>query len=95
MKTVYKYPLQIGGAYTLQLPIGAQVLDVQEQHGSVQMWALVDAPCVGVATRTFAIYGTGHAIPEVPMRYISTFQQSGGSLVWHAFELLLGEMKNG
>lgn len=95
MKTIYKYPLPIGGAYTLQLPIGAQVLDVQDQHGAAQLWALVDSPTTGVANRTFAIYGTGHAIPDVPMRHISTFQQSGGNLVWHAFELLLGEMKNG
>lgn len=94
MKTIYKYPLPIGGAYTLQLPVGAQVLDVQDQHGAVQMWALVEMNAVGAENRTFAIYGTGHAIPEgVPMLHISTFQQ--GPFVWHAFELLLGEMKNG
>jgi len=36
--------------------------------------------------REIEIIGTGNPTEEANRRYIGTFQQLGGRLVWHAFE---------
>lgn len=92
MLSVYKYPVKIDGCYfTLDLPRGAKVLSVAEQHGSVQLWALVntdrDAP---TDRRMFRFAGTGHQISDEieSLAHVSTFFMEGGSLVFHVFEVL-------
>jgi hypothetical protein len=84
MTTIYKYTLEPGRT-VLELPDGAQVLTVQMQHGSPCMWALVDL-ARPIGRRFFDVYGTGHAMPADPGRYVATFQMEGGALVWHVFE---------
>ena len=90
MQTVYKYgPIQPNDYFELDLPEGAQILTVAEQHGEVYLWALVvteNAP----ETRRFRWAGTGHRLTEDEsgLRFISTFQMSGGALVFHVFEVL-------
>ncbi len=83
MKTIWKFPLKVTDEQTLQIPNGAQLLTVQTQGEIPCLWALVDPnaerkPCV-VQT-----YGTGHPIREVGA-YLSTYQMSGGALVFHVF----------
>jgi hypothetical protein len=83
MKTIWKFPLEVTDEQTVEIPSGAQLLSVQNQHETACLWAVVDPeaekkPCV------IQIYGTGHPIEEVGT-YLSTFQMHGGSLVFHAF----------
>ena len=85
---IWKWPIQITDRQTVMMPAGAQVLTVQTQGGQPQLWALVDEMQDAPKTpRKFAVYGTGNSLPENPGRYITTFQQYGGDLVWHVFEL--------
>jgi len=86
MRKIYKYPLLLTDPIDLALPRGAQVLTVQMQRGSPQMWALVD-PGAGMESRRFRLLGTGIAFNETGLRYINTFQMREGRLVLHLFEV--------
>jgi hypothetical protein len=87
MKTVFKYHLPLGDIVTIKLPAGAQILDVNIQHGSVYLWALVNSERV-LEDRTFRIAGTGHEIKQIPTKHIGTIRLSDGDLVFHVFEIL-------
>ena len=66
------------------MPKGAQILTVQMQHGTPQLWALVD-PNAQRVLRRILIYGTGHPVDTFNV-YIATFQIMNGSLVFHVFD---------
>lgn len=86
MNTIYKY--EVPGFTSIEdmpLPIGAQILSVQQQGDKWQLWALIN-PNSDVEVRTIGIFGTGQPIPDRLMTHISTFQQD--HFVWHAFEVL-------
>jgi hypothetical protein len=84
MKMIWKWTLT--QATTIDMPQGAQVLDVQVQHGEPQLWALVD-PNAPKVKREFNVYGTGHDLPHNPGTYVGTFQMQGGAFVFHVFEV--------
>lgn len=86
MRTIYKYRIVPDDAHTLRLPIGAEFLSIQEQHGSPQAWFLIDPDEKVSVKRFFRVYGTGHDMPDDPGKYLGTFQLHGGSLVFHLFE---------
>lgn len=82
---VYKYPLPpLGYWITMVMPVGAEPLCVQVQHGQPCMWARVD---VGAppTTHHFRIAGTGHDLGSNTGRHIGSFQLQGGALVFHVF----------
>ena len=81
MKSVWKYSLFMGPS-KLELPVGAQVLHVDEQDGIPQIWVLVDTEAPK-ETRHFEVRGTGHAVEE-QRAYIGTWQSP--PYVWHLFE---------
>lgn len=88
MKAIWKYPLRVTDLQAIEMPKGAQVLTAQTQNGSVCIWALVD-PSEATEKRAFAVIGTGHPIEQAEqLRYVSTFQIHGGSLVFHVFEVI-------
>lgn len=83
MKTIYKYNIEPNITY--EMPQGAQILSVQAQEDTVQLWALVDTarpPDI----RKFRAYGTGHAIEHENLQFLGTCQLYGGNLVLHIFE---------
>jgi hypothetical protein len=87
MRTIYKYPVEVRDTFTLSLPKGAEILTVQEQRGSVFMWALVDRDAES-EERSFRLAGTGHPIEDgLDLRHVGTFQMHGGVLVFHVFEI--------
>ena len=88
MKTIWKWTLQ--RETTIDMPLGAKLLTVQEQHGEPQLWALVD-PDAKTYQRTFRVYGTGHGLPDDPGEYVGTFQMHCGTLVFHVFEANTGD----
>lgn len=92
MYKVFKYPIAPADYFAIDLPAGAQILTVAPQLGMVCLWALVD-PGAPLERREFRWAGTGHEIAEPPdrLRYVSTFQLSGGALIFHIFEVLRGE----
>ena len=86
VQRIFKYQLPIEHLSSIEMPMGAQVLTVQSQNGGGCIWALVN-PEAETVKRYFETYGTGHPVPEATRTYIGTYQQSGGSLIWHVFEL--------
>lgn len=83
---IYKYPLEITDIQTLEMPIGAKLLDAQMQNGNLCLWALVDT-AANKEKRSIAIYGTGNPMPDEVGEYIATFQTMGGAFVGHVFDL--------
>jgi hypothetical protein len=97
VRTIYKYPLDMGGN-DLLLPAGAELLDVQFQFDAQApvLWAIVDAdhdPGSLYESWHVDIVGTGFTLGDVhdKAHHVSTFQVAG--LVLHAFAWKLGGAK--
>jgi len=89
-KRIFKYQMELVDKQFIRLPKDAQVLDVQSQKETPCLWALVE-PYNETEERCFEIFGTGHEVKfdmGVDRSYISTFQITGGSFVFHVFERL-------
>lgn len=84
MSTIYKYELEVVDKQEIELPLDAEILNVQVQHGKPCLWAKV-IPSLVPETRVIFMYGTGHPIYEPILKYISTFQIANGNLVFHVF----------
>jgi hypothetical protein len=87
VRTIYKYPIDTLDQFTVRMPKGAQVVHVDMQMGSAQMWAMVDTEQSDVP-RKFALRGTGHDCEDMPVSaHVGSFQMHGGRLVFHLFDL--------
>ena len=88
-RRIYKYTLEVTDVQDIQLPVDAQILTVQTQHGAPQLWAIVDADSKRTRTRRLVIHGTGHPVHEHADIgcYLGTFQLHDGRLVFHVFEV--------
>lgn len=97
VKRVFKYPLPLevdGPAarwqdrFTMDLPVGLEILSVQAQHNKPVFWALVNPEETMKEKRKFLILNTGGEMPpDVNYhRFYGTVQLNGGGLVFHLFE---------
>jgi hypothetical protein len=87
MKIIWKFELD-QKSKILNLPKDTEILTVQIQHGTPQLWVLVD-PKKQKEQRCFETIGTGHQIPYdigITRTYIGTFQLMNGALIYHVFE---------
>lgn len=83
MKTIYKYPIEITDEQVIEMPSGANILNVQMQNDTVNIWAMVDPKEYAVPVK-LRIIGTGNSIPPgLALRYIGTVQAA--RFVWHVF----------
>lgn len=80
---IYKYPIQLTDQQIIHLPLYAKIISAQLQNGVICLWAILDPEAVDL-TRRIVIAGTGHPMPDLPLRFIDTVQD--GSFVWHVFE---------
>lgn len=86
MKAIWKYEMHILEEFTIEMPVGAEVLSVQVQDGLPYIWALVE-PENERASRMFSLRGTGHPAGDLcGVKFIGTFQMRGGMLVFHLFD---------
>ena len=69
---------------TIELPFKSTILSVDNQHGVLCLWALVDPEYSKKKTRII-IVGTGQPLPD---SFIGTFVGTVivGPLIWHVFE---------
>ena len=90
MKVIWKHLLNQGADTTLELKVGAEILDVQWQTGDVVMWTLQDVNASSTAHKICCL-PTGWDIIEAHLnfgaldRYLGTVQCPDG-LVWHYFD---------
>jgi len=84
---VYKYPLDVVDRQEVNMPKGATILCCQVQIVRPCLWATVD-PDAPLEPRTIFVVGTSHDIPFdlATVRYIGTFQNLDGALIFHVFE---------
>lgn len=85
MKQVWKFPLLVQDEVTIEMPKGAELLEVDVQNGQPQLWALVN-PAAKTALRHFRVAGTGHPITG-RVSHVGSFILRGGTLVFHVFEV--------
>lgn len=86
MRRIYKYPLVLKESQTIQMPVDSKIISVQNQHGDITIWAIVD-PKSPMRERKFFIHGTGDGLPNNwanYLMYLATVQIS--YYVWHVFE---------
>lgn len=83
--TIWKTPLDPEvRTNEFDLPLGAEFLTLQVQHGVPTLWWRVCPDEKRVKTRV-TIVGTGHVFDSLDLgRYLGTWQE--GPFVWHAFE---------
>ncbi len=85
MKTVHKFTLKTEDFQLIEMSRGARILCVEVQFGRVCIWAEVDTE-LSLLDRKIHTVSTGGPMPVVPLRYIGTYQLSGGSLIYHVYE---------
>lgn len=89
---IFKYKVNLSemkdnASISIALPIGADVLAFQVQHGMPCIWVAVNPIIRGMKIRTFYVAGTGHHIADYDkMKYYGTIQLLDGDLVFHLFE---------
>jgi len=87
MRTVHKFELEIG-ANILEIPLGFEVLTVDEQHGKICLWAEVETKNEK-HTESFTVFGTGHEIESnsgIGHSYLGTVRFKHMNLVWHVYK---------
>ena len=83
MESIWKYTLEITDLQTVEMPSGAIILSVDNQDGSLCLWALVDTEAAKEEV-CIEIIGTGNPVFSATRQFIGTVLM--GSLVWHVFE---------
>jgi len=83
--TIWKFPVRIADEFSIEMPVGAQVLSVQVQGTEPQLWALVN-PKARRTMRRFRVHGTGHPVAPDIGEFVGTFQVRMGTLVFHLFD---------
>lgn len=88
MRTIFRYALPVNDSvHTLTLS-GEIVHVASRKRGVLEVWALHGD---GVpAARRFRIVGTGHRLPDGPLRHCGTALD--GPFVWHLLELPTSEL---
>lgn len=90
-REVRKFEVPMGvGTDRVEMPIGAQIVDVGTQETDVYVWALVN-PENPIGRRRLAYFATGSLVPD-GWDYIGTAHiigrdpLGGSAYVWHVFE---------
>lgn len=87
-KTIWKFPLEVTDKQFIKMPIGSEIISVQNQLETPCLWAIVN-PDKAIEERCFELFGTGHNMPDdmgIDRKFIGTFQLRNGDFVGHLFE---------
>lgn len=89
MLTIWKKVLDVADEQVIRVPRGAEMLHAGLQRGHFCVWYLCDPdPEVPPEERSIRICGTGHEVPDGPLRHLGTLLLSNDQLVFHVFEVL-------
>lgn len=84
-KEIWKYKIGLTDRQSVIMQSGPKILFVGVQGESIYLWAEVD-PETTKQPRLISVYGTGHAMPDNPGRYIGTFMLDFGRFVFHVYD---------
>lgn len=62
MHKIYKYKLPCKEKHTIQLPIGARIIRVDDIEGQFFLWAIVDTNVLSMEDRHLDFYKTGQHV---------------------------------
>lgn len=65
MKKIFKYSLPVQEKIEVHLPIGADIIRVDDVDGLFWLWAVVDPECTETEPRWIECYKTGQPIETV------------------------------
>lgn len=89
MKTIYKYKIDVGSYFYLDLPVGSETLSVHGIGDDAYMWIMIDRMELEQEKKVFYIAKTGEYIDGLQYkRFIGTFIVNEGEFVGHVFELI-------
>lgn len=85
---IYKYILDLrnGSTIPLEMPIGSEILHLDDQFNEITMWVKVNTNTPKNETRIFKIYGTGDRL-NPDHKYLGTVKTLKGEFIWHVFEV--------
>lgn len=87
MTKVFKYKLE-PDKETMQLPTGARLISVIEQHGNIVVYAMVNESAEGVEDYEFKVAGTGNGLGTEDIEeytFLGTVGMDGNTFVFHIF----------
>jgi hypothetical protein len=91
-KTVWKFDVPMGDMVTIQMPVGAEILCMNDRRGTPYLWAAVDCAALK-ETRRFQWAVTGHALRAPPrgqgLEYVGSIATDVGT--FHLFEYVTRE----
>ena len=85
MTAIWKFTLAIANMQDIEMPRGARILSIAQQHGKLCLWALVN-PEADRVKRALRIAGTGHQCDARAAHFVGTVLCNDGLLVWHVFD---------
>lgn len=91
MRTIHRYLVGLRGGQHVQMPVGAELLHVENSHQApgqlLDLWAVIDRESPD-EKRLIRAFSVGAALPDEPGRHIgSVLLTSGtGRAVWHVFD---------
>lgn len=99
MRVTFKYPVPISAldslnSVAIDMPAGAEILSVAEQHSRLTLWAKVDPEAANIKRR-LVVLGTGNAFDEDELRdafsceepfFVGTALLHDGALVLHVYD---------
>ena len=80
---IWKFPLEVTDFVSVEMPLNAVVLSVDNQDGALRLWAMVE-PDMPKDIRHFYIVGTGNPMPAGLKKFIGTVLMP--TFVCHVFE---------
>ena len=75
MRIVWKYALAMADTQLVNLPNGAEILSVQDQRGTLTIWAMVDPDEKRISPMTIEIIPTGVPVQPAKRKHLATVQQ--------------------
>ena len=83
MKTIYKYPIDVIGWQSLNMPAEAMIIHAGlDPQGALCLWAEVDTEAI-MQSVGIVIVGTGHPFNGAMAQHLGTVLQN--EFVWHIF----------
>lgn len=85
---IHKYTLQPGFTRFDDWPTGTEILSVNVQNNLVTMWVKKPSTPTSTTSRGVYVATTGETIELPATKFIGTVLLSGGTTVYHVFEVL-------
>ena len=95
-RVIYKYELPVSDSPVIKMPIGAEILCVDNQNDTLYIWAIIDPNAEQVSMK-FKVFVTGQIINDnlvLKRDFIGTVLFNNGSLVFHVFYMGIVEDTN-